>query len=203
MKFSATNLDALGTRLSLSSFEATLRSLIRQLWNGEIDEQNFQFSMQAAIADGYDRAWRAGESKCGIAPEDRTGEEDRLKRTMTAEAMDRIRDLAIFVLQHTQSPLSTILNRADIWTNGYNRMMEQAQALACGDQKFRWELGDTEKHCKSCLRYNGKVHRGSTWHAAGALPQSHSLECGGFLCDCRLVPTDAPASSGTLGAPSG
>jgi hypothetical protein len=61
------------------------------------------------------------------------------------------------------------------------------------EQNYEWVLGATAVHCSDCLRLNGQVHSASEWRAAGISPQSPDLECGGWNCDCRLYPVDAPS----------
>jgi hypothetical protein len=87
-------------------------------------------------------------------------------------------------------------NRARLWVNRYNAVRAEAQAIVCSDQKLTWRLGDTEEHCEDCLNYQGRTYRASTWNRYGIRPQSFELACGGWNCDCRFEPTDAPVSAG-------
>lgn len=52
-------------------------------------------------------------------------------------------------------------------------------------------------NCGDCARYAGRTHYAKDWMAAGAVPQSRNLECRGYRCDCKLVPTKGPVSAGT------
>lgn len=88
-------------------------------------------------------------------------------------------------------------SRLPMWINRYNEVMNTAKLMAGENVKLMWVLGKTE-HCSSCLKLAGKVKRKREWLAAGIQPQSRSLECGGFNCQCSLQPTSARASPGRL-----
>ena len=88
-------------------------------------------------------------------------------------------------------------SRIPMWTNRYTEVMNTAKVMAGGDRKLKWVLGPTE-HCSSCMKLAGKVKRGSMWVASGIQPQSRSLECGGYNCQCSLQPTTDRASPGRL-----
>lgn len=57
------------------------------------------------------------------------------------------------------------------------------------EPEYTWELGQTEKHCSTCLEQDGVTRTASGWKALAAIgvqPQGTGLECRGFRCDCRL-----------------
>lgn len=56
---------------------------------------------------------------------------------------------------------------------------------------FQWQLGNTIDHCETCSTLNGQVHSLATWMKSGFTPGCTCLECGGYQCDCRFVPTRA------------
>ena len=88
-------------------------------------------------------------------------------------------------------------SRIPMWVNRYNDVVNTAKIMAGGDKKLKWVLGPTE-HCSSCSKLAGKVKRGSVWIASGIQPQSRSLACGGYNCQCSLQPTTDRASAGRL-----
>lgn len=88
--------------------------------------------------------------------------------------------------------------RAVMWANKSLRAIYYAGLnAAAGETSYRWRLGATEKHCKTCLTANGVVRKLKDWLASGVTPGSDRLECKGFNCDCKLAKT-ADAPSGTL-----
>lgn len=60
------------------------------------------------------------------------------------------------------------------------------------EPRYKWQYGDTE-HCTDCLALNDVVLTASEWRRIGIRPQSPDLECGGWRCKCRFVPTDEPS----------
>lgn len=83
--------------------------------------------------------------------------------------------------------------KAQQWFNKSIMPFYRAGLLSANrNGSFEWVYGDTI-HCKDCNRLNGQVHRLRDWHRKGLLPQSGDLECNGYNCQCRLVPTMARA----------
>lgn len=80
------------------------------------------------------------------------------------------------------------LQRADLYGGQIEYVWWQGLGFAAGDQIYQWSLGGTIKHCKDCLAYHGQRHRMSEWRGVGALPNSYSLACHGFECECELNP---------------
>ncbi len=83
-----------------------------------------------------------------------------------------------------------------LWANNIASTETVGQTLDRRDSWYQWQLGATEKHCRDCARLNGQIHRASEWRSAGIRPQSPDLECGGWNCDCRLVPVEDYAGAG-------
>lgn len=82
-----------------------------------------------------------------------------------------------------------VVARLNLWVNGRARIANIARTHDEDDPLLVWRLGATEQHCRDCLDANGRVMRASEWRnlrALGIHPQSPSLECGGWNCDCSL-----------------
>lgn len=89
-------------------------------------------------------------------------------------------------------------NHAAMWVNKSLRTIYYAGLhAAAGETNYRWSLGATERHCKTCLTANGVVRKLKDWLAAGITPGSDRLECKGFNCDCKFSKT-TEAESGRL-----
>ena len=92
-------------------------------------------------------------------------------------------------------------SRVDIWANRYPETENRARMHFGGKQRLEWVLGATEKHCSTCAALNGIVAFAEEWEESGVQPQSPpngALECGGWQCDCSLVPTDRRRSANAL-----
>lgn len=86
-----------------------------------------------------------------------------------------------------------IVSRLGLWVNhaigAFNRgVIDREPIPGEAEPRFMWQLGATERHCRDCSTLNGQIKTSAEWAAAGIQPQSPDLECGGWYCDCRLVP---------------
>lgn len=191
--------------MSLASFGAALRGYTTALWRGTIDLLEFKLVMESLIITEYEAAWNEGAAICGLGPADRTVEEQSALNRAILLAAGSIWSLGEFVVanQRGVSQLSVLGPRLLLWTTAYTGLVTLAQTMACSNQRLKWVLGHTVEHCEDCATYNGQVHRASVWRKYGAIPQSRSLECGGWRCQCRLVPTDEPVTPGRPKSPSG
>lgn len=198
---------------SEDSFRRGLRTNGLAYFEQRIVFLDFIGEMQRLLAFHYTQAWEEGERACGFTPAERTDEQRQRLQAEVGRDIQSVYGLATYIEGQTaklaggekgkRAAWATVSSRLDIWANRYNAVRSAAQTIVCADRKMVWYLGRTEKHCTDCLTYEGRVHRASTWRGAGAMPQSRRLECGGWHCDCRLVPTDAPASPGRPPSPRG
>lgn len=100
----------------------------------------------------------------------------------------RIRERLFGLGDTARRVIGRIVSRvATVWQNAPARFETMGQVQDRNDQWYQWRLGATERHCRDCAHLNGQIHRASEWRAAGIMPQSPDLECGGWNCDCSLV----------------
>jgi len=93
-----------------------------------------------------------------------------------------------------KTSIEPLLARASLWANRYNEAYSEAVALIASKNggKLLWILGRTEQHCPTCSALNGIVAYANEWELAGVKPQgapNAALDCGGWRCDCTLIPT--------------
>jgi len=196
-------LMALRTK-SIADFGRRVRGLTRGYWAGEIDQFTFVDSMIEAVRRGITQAWYQGFRECGFSVEEMTHDERSQLDQHILDSHSTILSFARFIAENSKASggkLRTCLARAELWTNRYNAVYNEAKAIACADQKLMWLYNPEKEHCVDCLRYHGRVYRASVWKKYGALPQSRNLACGGWRCGCRLVPTDQPCTPGRPPSP--
>lgn len=182
-----------------STYRLALVRNVQLLWEGRTTAYQFISAMTQAITNQFPEAWAIGSKVCGITTDELTEEEQEILASQIYENTSRLDGFAEFIVDHNRaagSPLSMSLSRSELWLNSYDRVTEMAKGMACADQKLTWVLGATEKHCKSCLKMSGRVYRASIWNKNGTLPKSLNLACGGYRCDCKLVPTTKPITRG-------
>ena len=187
------------------AFMSDLRSGVRAVWMGEWSVADFQGHMLLAIDNAYRRAWIAGAREYGITSESELtdAELDKLNN-MIFDAYGHVADFGVWVEEHSRANggrLTDAFARLPLWADRYDQVVIQGRVMAARDGKLVWVLGHTEQHCSSCLKLTGQVRRASFWNDRGILPRvpgAPYLECGGWRCDCDLIPTDAPISRGRL-----
>ena len=183
---------------SIEGYRMGIRSSVRALWNGTWGYFEFVDAMMLAIERGYTQAWYEGAKMYGINPEDMTqAEHDRLTEEVMKET-SYINGFAQAIMDNNKfmgGKLEPLFYRAEMWVNGYTRVLNIAKTLAAKDQRQIWVLNPAE-HCSSCRKLDGKVKRASYW-LAHITPKSWALQCRGN-CKCTLEPTDKPISRGPL-----
>ncbi len=93
------------------------------------------------------------------------------------------------------TPIDPLLFRAQLWAQRWTEAYNQAVSIISevNGGKLLWSLGATEDHCTTCLVLNGVVAYAREWNELGVHPQgapNDLIECGGWVCDCVLSPTD-------------
>lgn len=182
-----------------ADYKRSINRLIYGLWSGQIDRFSFVDSMLLAINRGFTRAWHDGAAECGISPNEMTLEERGVLDTNINAEVGYAVDFAAEIVtgsKRNAGKLRPLQVRSEMWANGYDRMYNLGQQMACADSKLVWRLGVRKEHCGSCTRLDGRVYRASVWAKYGIAPQSRDLECGGWRCGCRFEQTNLPVTPG-------
>lgn len=186
---------------SYSSYRQSLRGLTANYWGGNASAYDFTDDMSHIITLNFTDAWEEVERLYGINPDERTeASQQRLTLAINTE-ITYISGFANAIEAGSKAnggALQPLLDRADLWAKGYSRMVTLAQLVVGSDIKLKWKLGATEQHCADCLQYSDKIYYRSQWEEAGAAPQSHDLECGGWNCDCSFEPTTERKTYGAV-----
>lgn len=82
--------------------------------------------------------------------------------------------------------------RADGYTQTLASIYNAAALIMAGRKMLTWRLGETEKHCDTCLKLDGQRHRSSWFMDHNYVPRQPGagMDCGGYNCDCRLEDDD-------------
>ena len=84
--------------------------------------------------------------------------------------------------------LQSAVPRLQMWGNRWQGVYNEAVTYFGGKARFVWVLGPTE-HCTTCAGLSGIVAWAKEWEMADIRPQSRRLECGGYRCQCQLLPS--------------
>ncbi len=186
---------------AVEAYGRTIRGAVRQFWAGRLDyDQAFEF-MMSTISIGLRNNWHAGARECGIQPNELSPAERMALQARIVEEQSHIAPFLTAIENANKqagAKLGPQLARAKMWTLRATDVQNQARTLACGDKKLKWIWDPVKEHCVDCENLNGKTKRASTWRQSGILPQSQELACKGFLCGCRLEPTNDSLSRGPL-----
>lgn len=178
--------------MSATTYRDSIRSAVRGLYRGVLTKPQFKNAMTSAIRRGVIQAWNEGAKDCDIAPDELSDDEVKAQVNFIDEQVGFVGDFADSIKDAEH--LDPMLGRAELWANRYNDARNQAKGMACSDRKLVWNIGPSEKHCRDCSKYDGRVYRGKTW--GEIRPQSSNLACHGFRCQCQLNSTSGRANKG-------
>lgn len=186
-----------GEAKTQSQFERMVNTACRDFYTGKIDDFSFIERMTYSVREQYERAFNAGLRDNGIEPADAKDEWlTWLEKQITGQD-DFIIKLAddIVAAREAETGTTQFKERATLWANRYSEIQNETILLSSKKEDLlEWMLGATEEHCSTCAALNGAVATVAEWEASGYHPQgapNGMLECGGWRCDCSLVPTDA------------
>ena len=190
----AANIEAVKTQ---AYFQRALWSYTRKFHAGEMDVSEFLDKFIGLVEDQARRAWNEGMRNVGLDPKNITIPQRARLQEIINEEFNHVLDFASAIEQQRNDgkPVDPLRARVELWANRYPNIVNEAQAYCKPYDLFRWEYGDTIDHCSSCAALNGVVATGDNWRMSGVMPQNPPnprLECGGWRCRCRLVPTTEP-----------
>ena len=187
----------------MAYYQRALWSSTRDFHAGDMEAGEFIDDMIRLIEGQMRRAWNEGMRNVGLDPKrDMTpAYEGRLQEIINSE-FDHVLDFASDIEKAAQDgkPVEPFRGRVDMWTNRYTEVVNTAQIVTKPKQRYRWQYGDTD-HCSTCYALHGTVATGTDWQNSIYKPQSPpnpALECGGWRCQCQLVPTDEPLTPGGI-----
>ncbi len=94
------------------------------------------------------------------------------------------------------SGLEQLIKRLRLWISSLLRAWHYAILIpGRAEDLLQWFLGATEAHCNTCLSHHERIAPRAYWREQarrGIYPQGPGLECGGWYCDCEIVPVRRP-----------
>ena len=185
---------------------------VRELWKYCLDLYRtgdggvFLTQFIEAIRNQMTRAWNEGAREVGVEPEEMTDTDRAELKAIIDSEYDHVIDLGEAIIASRGETLAEFRqqfrNRVDLWVNRYEDAANRAKVYFGNRQRLVWTLGATEQHCETCARLSGIVAFAYEWEQSGIRPQSPPnpvLTCGGWQCDCSLLPTDKRRSPDALG----
>jgi hypothetical protein len=89
-------------------------------------------------------------------------------------------------------PIHEAFMRADGYASRLDGIYGEAKMRGSKNVMLTWNLGATEKHCKTCAQLDGKSHKITWYIERDYIPRKSgaAMECGGWNCDCTLTDKD-------------
>ena len=86
-------------------------------------------------------------------------------------------------------PIHEAFTRADGYTGRLDALYGEAKMRGAKNIMLTWHLGETEKHCDTCLELNGNSHKISWYIDRDYIPRKPGagMDCHGYNCDCSLT----------------
>lgn len=190
------------TPKQLKTYEAYRRSargLTRGFWNGDLSRFDFVDDFVSTIERQYEQAWTVGARMSGVEPDERTEAEQAILNNAINTEIGYLTGFADAIEANSKAnggALQPLLDRAELWAQGYDRVVILAQSVSGADVKMKWKRDPTKKSCPDCIQYDGKIFRKSEWAEAGVYPRSPDLNCSGINCGCDWEPTNERKTRG-------
>jgi len=190
-------------RKTYDYFLSTLERLIRSVYSGLLGGEFIDITanlIQGQIFQAYEQAWLDDGN---LLPMPSFLEQAATQAVLNQFSfVDQLyRDIVDARVDNT--PLEPLIGRAPLWANRFTEAQSNANALIALEMggKLVWRLGATEEHCGTCAALDGIVDYAVEWTGRNLHPQgapNASLECGGWRCDCQLLPTTERRTRGGL-----
>lgn len=183
--------------MSKKDFDVTREKLVDDLTDliqGGIDDDITKRKMNAGMRSTLNRlglrALNDGLEVGGVNQESLSKEQLDVFKAWKARTSGYVTDFGN-KLYDSDGNLIDARARAELWANkSLKEIYFEGVKLAAPTTLWRWKYGDTHDHCDSCKENEGQVKTMDEWAASG-LPQSSDLDCGGWRCDCDLIPEAA------------
>lgn len=148
----------------------------------------FKQAMIKAFGDAFDAGWLEGGGVLPIDDDAMTWIETRLHQE--AAFIDLLfKEVTQLRKDKEFDYFQWITAKADSYTRSLRELHNTAKMMANRRQMLTWQLGNTEKHCRTCLKLNGKRHRAIWFIEHNYIPgrPGAAMDCHGYNCDCSLV----------------
>ncbi len=168
-----------------NAFITDIRDLMKGALNRDITRTRFGIVMRGILTRQGRRAYIDGLADGGVKVDALEADDKKRFNAWMIDQSSFVTEIgrAIYRDDSTFNPDS----KATIWANKSLNQVYQSGLLAADmNAMYKWIIGSTEEHCKTCLKANGQVHRLKAWERTGIMPQANKLECGGYHCKCTL-----------------
>lgn len=173
-------------------FENAFAEVLREARNGNLSRRRWASLVRSQIKRYGMAAFRDGLQDGGVDPEEMTDDDRQTVNELISDQSRYVTQFGAVLFDSKAISDAEAQQKPAMWYNRSIHPFYQQGELSADQNGMReWVLGRTEEHCSTCSAANTQRHRLKSWHARGILPKNNGfadLECGGFNCECRLVP---------------
>lgn len=153
--------------------------------------REFRQACLQAFGDAFDLGYTDNGGELPIDSESDNWFQARLQQEI--DQIDVLFDEAKQLRKQTDFDyFAWVTARADGYTSTLGEIYNAGAMWADKKQMLTWRLGETEKHCKTCLKLDGGSHRAAWYLSRDYIPRKPgaAMDCQGYNCDCRLEDTE-------------
>ncbi len=170
-------------------------SALQGAQNRDFNRTRFGIIIRGHLAREGRRACMDGLEDGGVIVTVLQGDDKARFNRWLAEQSAFVTDLGRSIYRQDAGVFFDSARRADTWGNkSLNAIYQEALGVADKNGLYKWKLGATDEHCKTCRTADGQIHRMKEWIRAGVMPQGTRLICGGYQCKCTLTRVRGRAS---------
>jgi hypothetical protein len=170
-------------------FCARLHKIIRDAWKGQGGDLNN--ALRELIEYHISAAYFEGLEAGGIPPEEHDADMAQEADTLVFEQFAHVDGLvaAIEEAQQDEAKRDAVEQRAELWCRSVESAGLAGLNRAKATEMVEWRVGPTE-HCDTCAKLDGQKHRRKWFTERNYIPRQAgaAMDCGGFNCQCELVP---------------
>lgn len=175
-------------------FENRFDDILEGIRDGSVTRRRAGILLRGLIRTFGSRAYRDGLQDGGVDIAEIDSSDERTINQLIMKQSQYVSNLTATLIHGNGISDLQAQQKAELWFNkSISPFYDAGRLSADKNGMYLWTLGATEQHCKDCKRLDTQVHRLRSYLEKGWYPRSDKLECTGFHCDCRLLPTDAPA----------
>ena len=194
-------IKAMGDILGINAayHDAITQALIDYLEGGSVTapRNDFKRAMVEAFGAAFELGWTDGGAELPFEGEALQWYNNRVTEE-TGNIDGAFQDARELRKDSTFDALAWASARADGYTSTVMSVYNAAVMFAKGSRMLTWHLGNTEKHCETCKRLDGKQHPAYWYIDNNYIPRQPGagMDCAGYNCDCSL--TDRSGNEVTL-----
>lgn len=182
-------------------FENAFEDVLTEARAGNLTRTRWASIARQLIRTYGARAFRDALAEAGIDDDPDESEQDTIA-ALIQEQSQYVTNLGAKLFKDEDSISDDMAaQKPAMWYSGSIHPFYAAGKLSAdGNAMHTWVLGGAEKHCVTCPKLDGKRARYKTWYRKNLIAGTpgQDTDCGGWECQCKLVPSAGKSSVDVL-----